>query len=135
MTLCDAGPLVSLLNRGDAQHQRCTQVLPSLSSPLLTTWPCLTEAMYLLGRLGGYPAQAGLWSYLRQGLLSLHVSSSAEVDRMEMLMAQYRDTPMDLADASLVAAAEVLRMRRIFTLDTDFYVYRIGGTGTFEVVP
>src|SRR5215831_11962122 len=30
-------------------------------------------------------------------------------------MEQYRDTPMDLADASLVATAEILNLRRIFT--------------------
>ena len=50
-------------------------------------------------------------------------------------MEQYRDTPMDLADASLVAAAEARNLTRIFTLDSDFYVYRINNTGMFEVVP
>ena len=54
---------------------------------------------------------------------------------MRQLMEQYRDTPMDLADASLVAAVEVLNLRRIFTLDSDFYVYRINNTGVFEVAP
>ena len=54
---------------------------------------------------------------------------------MRQLMEQYRDTPMDLANASLVATAEVLTLRRIFTLDSDFYVYRINNTGVFEVAP
>jgi len=35
---------------------------------------------------------------------------------------------MDLADASLVATAETLGIRQIFTLDSDFYVYRLHGT-------
>ncbi|MBW3623757.1 MAG: PIN domain-containing protein [Armatimonadetes bacterium] len=135
MTLTDAGPLVSLINRGDAQHHRCSQALPRLSSPLLTTWPCFTEAMYLLGRIGGHPAQAALWGYLRNDLLRIRASTLEEVERMDALMLQYRDTPMDLADASMVAAAEALQVHRIFTLDTDFYVYRIGGTQAFEVVP
>lgn len=39
------------------------------------------------------------------------------------------------ADASLVAAAEALGMRRIFTLDSNFYVYRLHGTEAFEVIP
>ena len=50
-------------------------------------------------------------------------------------MEQYKDTPMDLADASLVVLAEVLNVRRIFTLDSDFYVYRIHGKEDFEVFP
>jgi predicted nucleic acid-binding protein len=42
---------------------------------------------------------------------------------------------MDLADASLVAVAESLGLHRIFTLDSDFRVYRINGSIAFEVVP
>lgn len=58
-----------------------------------------------------------------------------ECRRMRILMEQYRDVPMDLADASLVVAAETLNMQRIFTLDSDFYVYRINGKQAFTVVP
>ena len=40
-------------------------------------------------------------------------------------MSRYADHPMDLADASLVAAAETLGIRRVFTLDRDdFATYR-----------
>ena len=39
-------------------------------------------------------------------------------------MRQYHDAPMDLADASLVVAAERLNLRRIFTLDSHFRAYR-----------
>ena len=45
---------------------------------------------------------------------------------MKALMEKYRDTPMDLGDASLVALAEDRGIRRIFTLDDDFLVYRAG---------
>ena len=42
------------------------------------------------------------------------------------LMEQYRNHPMDLADASLVVAAETLGTTKVFTLDrTDFRAYRI----------
>jgi len=44
---------------------------------------------------------------------------------MYALMLRYQDTLMDLADASLVATAETLGIRQIFTLDSDFYVYRL----------
>jgi predicted nucleic acid-binding protein len=48
------------------------------------------------------------------------------IDRSFQLMDQYADHPMDLADASLVVAAETLRTRKIFTLDRDdFSTYRI----------
>lgn len=50
-------------------------------------------------------------------------------------MRKYEDTPMDLADASLVATAETLGQRRIFTLDRHFYVYRMEDRASFEVIP
>jgi uncharacterized protein len=41
-------------------------------------------------------------------------------------MELYADHPMDLADASLVAAAEALSTRKIFTIDrSDFETYRL----------
>jgi predicted nucleic acid-binding protein len=91
--------------------------------------------MYLLWRAGGVPAQDELWGYLADGLVVLHVPEAQEWERMRVLMQQYQDAPMDLADASLVVAAERLHLRRIFTVDRHFYAYRIDGTHPFAVIP
>ena len=135
MTLCDTGPMVALIDAGDKNHAACVAALPSLASPLLTTWPCLTEAMYLLGQYGGHRDQDKLWNLVDQGIITLHANSESERKRMRFLMQQYKDTPMDFADASLVAAAETLNQSRIFTTDSDFHVYRISGKKAFQVVP
>ncbi len=52
---------------------------------------------------------------------------------MRDLMATYRDAPMDLADASVVAAAEALSVRRVFTFDSHFYAYRLANGDVLEV--
>jgi predicted nucleic acid-binding protein len=136
VTLCDTGPLVALIDGDDPHHERCTRALRALpAEPLVTTWPCFVEAMYLLGRAGGHPAQEELWGFLADGLVVLHPLAGPELERMRALMGEYRDTPMDLADASLVAAAEGLGLDRIFTLDRHFYAYRIGNERAFRVVP
>lgn len=101
----------------------------------MTTWPCFTEAMYFLGDLKGWHGQEALWEFIERGALQVHTSTGPETRRMRVLMEKYRDTPMDLADASLVAIAESQGLHRIFTLDGDFRVYRINGTTAFEVVP
>jgi uncharacterized protein len=54
---------------------------------------------------------------------------------MSQLMDRYRDQPMDLADASIVAAAEHLGTRRLFTLDGDFRIHRLADGSAFEIVP
>jgi uncharacterized protein len=135
VTLSDASALIALINRGDASHDRCVNALSKLPAPLLTTWSCFTEAMYLLGRYGGWLAQQELWNYTTDQILVLHLNGEEEQARMKLLMEHYRDIPMDLADASLVAAAETLNQKQIFTLDRDFQIYRFRGNQPFEVVP
>ncbi len=135
MILCDTGPLIAVIIKAEVNHARCLATLATLRGSLITTWACITEAMHLLYRYGGHAAQDELWGYLSDGLLSVHIHTDAEKRRMRALMRQYADTPMDLADASLVAAAETLQTRRIFTLDSDFYVYRLANGSAFDVVP
>ena len=136
MTLCDTGPLVALIDHDDQHHDRCVESLGRLPpTPLVTTWPCLTEAMHLLRRAGGLPAQEELWGFLADGLVRLHVPEDSEWQRMRMLMREYADSPMDLGDASLVVAAERLGERRIFSLDSHFRFYLTHGTASFEVLP
>lgn len=136
MILVDAGPLIALIDRGQGDaHRRCLQAQTSLTSPLLTSWPCFTEAMYFLGNLGGWRGQESLWKLVSGAPLLIHAPNAQETQRMRELMEQYHDVPMDLADASLVAMAESLSLRRIFTLDSDFHVYRVGDKEPFEVIP
>jgi len=135
LILTDTGPLVALLNGGDQHHRACVQALPRVQGPLVTTWPVLTEAMHFLGRWGGWEAQQGLWSWVNRKNLVLRDISPEMSLRMQALMRQYHDLPMDFADASLVALAEELRLPRIFSLDSDFRVYRLPNGGTFEVIP
>jgi len=136
VTLTDAGALVALLDADDPYHTACVAAAQRLpAGPLLTTWVCFTEAMYLLGAVGGYRYQATLWSLRATGRLVLHDLTPAEADRMAALMAQYQDTPMDLADASLVVVAERRTLHPVFTTDSDFYVYRLADGSALEVVP
>jgi predicted nucleic acid-binding protein len=134
VTLTDAGPLVALLDADEPDHERCRTSLDLLRLPLLTTWPAFTEAMYLIGRAGGWTGQRALWQLVLREDLVLAPPSRRATERAAGLMEKYADRPMDLADATLVALAEERRITRIFTLDADFEVYRVGRR-RFEVVP
>jgi predicted nucleic acid-binding protein len=132
--LVDAGPLVALLDRGDASHQRCVRAARRLPAPMLTVWPAFTEAMYLVR--SAWPAQQALWEMLEAGSLVLLPLDRDDAPRMRELMRRYRDLPMDLADAALVRVAEREHLRRIFTLDRrDFEIYRLSGRTRCVVVP
>lgn len=126
MTVCDAGPLFALVDPKQGElHQLCRFALASLRTPLITTWPCLTEAMYLAGRRGGWPLQSLLWNLVEIEVL-LVSPQPLDVLFCRDLMSKFSDVPMDLADASVMALAEHLDTQEIFTLDSHFYGYRFG---------
>ena len=134
MILCDAGPLVALLHKGDQHHEICRETFRTLSEPLVTVWPAFTEAMYLLGF--SWQGQEALWNFVDRGALAFLPLGSEDAPRMRELMKKYRDLPMDLADAALVRVAERERIVRSLTVDRgDFQVYRPEGLDRFEILP
>lgn len=135
MTLTDAGPLVALIDAGESDHGRCRDALDELALPLMTTWPAFTEAIYLLGRAGGWPAQEALWRMIEREALIVAELTGELPARAAELMRRYRDHPMDFADASLVAVAGVRGARAIFSLDSDFRSYRFRGGRHLQAVP
>ena len=132
--LLDTGPLVAALNRGDRDHERCVTVLEGFRGILLTTEAVLTESMYLMARVSG-GEQVCLDFFVRQGATIVPQSRESLV-RCKQLMARYHDVPMDFADATLVALAEDLGSRRVFTLDRrGFGIYRVQRRERFTIVP
>jgi predicted nucleic acid-binding protein len=76
-----------------------------------------------------------LWGLIfRGGVEFVHIEPS-DLERMHELMKKYANVRMDMADASLVAVAERLRVVRIFTLDSHFRIYRPRQAKAFEVFP
>jgi predicted nucleic acid-binding protein len=132
--LVDAGPLVALIDRSDPHHSECRRTLQGIRGMLLTVWPVLTEAVYLLGFSN--TAQKALLEMVELGTLRLAGLDAADVLRVRELMSKYEDLPMDLADAALVRVAERERIRKVFTIDKrDFTVYRPLKIGRFAILP
>jgi predicted nucleic acid-binding protein len=99
-------------------------VLRTIRESLYTTVPVLTEAFHLLAP-GSYGSDR-LRDFIAKGGLSTWFIDGANLQRAFELMKRYADHPMDLADASLIVAAEALRTTKIFTIDRhDFATYRI----------
>ena len=134
MIVVDAGPLVALVDADDQFHQKCVATLKELREPLVTVWPPVTEAMYLLSDLPR--AQEALWEMLARGVLQFLPLDITDVPRLRELMRKYADRPMDLADAALVRVAEREGIRKIFTVDRkDFSVYRLHGRVRPQIIP
>jgi predicted nucleic acid-binding protein len=123
--IADTGFFVALANRGDRDHPAAVRALSRLREGLVTTWPVVTETTHLLAARLGTTALLAFVESARGGAFEIGPPSFGHWPRLEALMKQYADLPMDLADASLVVLAEEQNDGRILSTDRrDFRTYR-----------
>ena len=128
--LLDTGPLVSFLGSGQKYHSWAVEQWKRLSPPLLTCEPVLTEAAFLLAREGR--GADAIFALLDRGVVRIALGVQDEQADLRALMHRYRNRPMSLADACLVRLAELHPDGEVFTLDSDFRIYRRHGN---KVIP
>lgn len=134
MIIIDTGPIVALFDKDDQYHQHCIEILKGIKEPLVTTWPVITEAFYLLNFSGS--VQDALWQFIQRGGIRIEQSEENIYFRIRELMNKYHDLPMDLADATLVVLGEEKKLSTIFTLDhKDFCIYRPKHKRRFTLIP
>jgi hypothetical protein len=132
--LLDTGALVSLLDRSQTHHQKCSRAFADWTGPVVSTEAVLTEATHLLAGVRG--GRAACVDFFLSGGAILVPSTATSLQRVRRLLDKYDDLPMDYADATLVALAEELDCTSVFTTDrTDFSVYRLKGRKPFRLVP
>ena len=126
----DAGPLVVLLAENARIRPWVTAQFRRLKPPFLTCEAVLTEAAFLLKRHGADPDL--LFAMMERGALKVDFTLGDHRADVRELMRRYQDTPMSLADACLVRMAEIHQGSTVFTLNSDFLVYRKHGR---QVIP
>jgi predicted nucleic acid-binding protein len=132
--LVDTGPLVAILSSLDQHHQTCVETLRQLPGPLVSCWPVITEAAWLLR---AYPrAIQQLLRSTDSGFLELLPLPGTEAKALAEVMKTYQQIRPQLADAALVYLADREGIDTIFTLDRrDFSVYRSARKQPFRIVP
>ena len=132
--LIDTGAILAIVEFDDRWHAACLDVLRSVQMPLLTTEAVLTEVFHLVGRTPYEKEKA--WRFVHSGAITLRPMNDTDLPVLRALMAQYRDRPMDFADATLVHLAARENLSSLLTLDfDDFETYRIGGRKKFTILP
>lgn len=132
--LVDTGPLVAVLAKRDLHHATCVEILKTLQPPLVTCWPVITEAAYLLRQSPA--AVRGLFRMLERNFLVLPPFEAAAAPWITQFFSQYQDQEPQLADAALVYLAEREQLETVFTLDhRHFNVYRIAGDRALRLLP
>jgi predicted nucleic acid-binding protein len=132
--LVDTGPIVAILLESDEHHEACVEQLHHIRGPLLTCWPVITEAAWLLR---AYPQT------IRKLLSSFHGRpfelvplGETDLPGIAAVLAKYEGLRIQLADASLVHRANRERIEIMFTLDRrDFGALRLARGKKLRLIP
>ncbi len=130
--LLDTGPLVSFLAAGLRQHSWACEQWKLFRPPLLTCESVLTEAAFLLRREGHEVDP--LFALMERGVIRIALDVQEEQADLRTLLRRYRNRPMSLADACLVRLSELYPSGEVFTLDSDFRIYRRHGNKVIPVL-
>jgi uncharacterized protein len=130
--LCDTGPLVAFLNRGDGHHEWADEQFGRLRGPLLTCEAVLSEAIFLLCEDG--LSCDPLFEMGARGKLLVDFCLPEHWADVRRLLRKYADQPMSLADACLVRMSELKRESVVLTLDADFKIYRRHGRDAIPLI-
>lgn len=120
--LIDSGPLVAFLASSEKYHRWVLEQLSELNGTLITTESVLSEVVFLLK--SNPLVLKALQQMIDQHLLMIAPSlSQAPQDCFNMLV-KYADLPASVADVSLTTLHETTSNSVIFTLDSDFLIYK-----------
>ncbi|WP_024546735.1 type II toxin-antitoxin system VapC family toxin [Picosynechococcus sp. NKBG15041c] len=132
--IIDSGFLLALANAKDESHQIAINCFQKFQNQqFITTWSVITETCYLLQTRVSRNAPQSLIRKVSTGNIQVFDLEPKHCPRIEELMNQYQNLPMDLADASLVILAEELGYGEILSVDyRDFNAYRWKNTQPFQ---
>ena len=129
--LLDTGPLVALLSRNDANHDRARRAFAECAPPFRCCEAVVAEACFLLRKV--HPAgPADVLALGARGVYGIAIAVAEHWTNIEALMKKYANRPLSLADACLIRCAEIHQEGRILTFDSDFAVYRWARNRRFE---
>jgi uncharacterized protein len=131
--LLDTGPLVALLSKDDAFHERARRLFADCAPPFRCCEAVVAEACFLIRKVDAR-GPAEVVKLAERGLFEIAISASEHWVQIERLFTKYANRRISLADASLIRCAEVHEEARIATFDRDFTLYKWGRTKPFEIL-
>ena len=120
--LLDTGPLVAFLNKNDRYHDWAITRFATMTPPLITCEAVISESCFLLRHYEN--GVSNVLNLIERELLVIPFRLEDELSYIKVLLDKYKNVPMSIADGCLVRMAEQIANSVIFTLDSDFKIYR-----------
>ncbi len=130
--IVDSGVLIALTDKREQFHLWATEKTQNLNPPFITCEAVISETCFLLRNT--HKGGEAILSMIEDEILQIDFSLSSEISAIKSLMNKYENVPMSLADACLVRMSELIDNTVVFTLDSDFHIYRKNGKKKIDLI-
>lgn len=115
--ICDTGPLYAAMDRADADHEACAQLLATSVEQVVVPAPVIVELDWLAERRLGPQPFAAFLGDIADGAIGVVELARSDYERVRELLARYADMKLGFVDAAVVAVVERLGEPKLATID------------------
>jgi predicted nucleic acid-binding protein len=133
MLTLDTSGLLALFDRKDPFHSACVAAVDTGTGPLFVSTAVLAEIAWLLEARFPPHVEDAVIEDMRTGAYTLDWHEQ-DLSRVQHLIRKYRDLPLGLADAAVVACAE-RHGGRVLTTDFRHFPVVARGERTIQLAP
>jgi predicted nucleic acid-binding protein len=134
--ILDTGPLYATMDRSDAAHRACRQLVLDAHEPLVIPSPVLVEVDYWIHQRLHPGILVALLDDIDAGAYRMEDLQTGDYRRVRELCDQYADADIGFVDAAVLAVVERLREPKLATLDRrHFGMVRPRHVAALELVP
>jgi predicted nucleic acid-binding protein len=134
--ILDTGPLYASLDRSDADHAACRQLIETADEQLIIPAPVLVEVDYWIHARLHPGVLVALLDDVVSGAYVVEELHREDYRRIRELCDRYADADVGFVDAAVLAVAERLNEPKLATLDhRHFRVLRPRHVGALKLLP
>jgi hypothetical protein len=115
--ILDTGPLYASLDRSDADHDTCRELIESANEPLVIPAPVLVEVDYWIHVRLNPGVLVSLLDDVVAGAYRVEELQPSDYRRIREICDRYADSDVGFVDAAVLAVVERLGEDRLATLD------------------
>lgn len=115
--ILDTGPLYASLDRSDADHRACRNLIETATETLIVPAPVLVELDYWIHRRLHPGVLVALLDDIAEGAYLVEDVLPQDYRRVRELCDRYADTDIGFVDAAILAIVERFNETKLATLD------------------
>jgi predicted nucleic acid-binding protein len=134
--ICDTGALYGALDRSDADHDACAELISGEGTPIVVPAPVVVELDWLASSRLEPSAFRAFLADISGGAIKVAELVPTDYKRIGELMERYSEHEIGFVDAAVLAVMERLGETRLATLDRrSFTAMRPRHVSSLELLP